>query len=95
MIDIEQECCQEHERGVKDIDIKLVLLKSSVVTDDILDNAEYRSDHDERACEVQNPKEFLPWDCDLGRLLSWGLGNSMMEDRRDEYEKAEGDDLDG
>lgn len=61
MIDEEKDHIDNHQGTIEGIEIRLGAEKDAVLTHSILNDAEYRSDHDEAGTDVKDHEITLPW----------------------------------
>jgi hypothetical protein len=91
MYPVHDEHDEEHQHGVENINVHLVLEKWAVETIGELDQTEYRPNKNEQACGIQRCHMPLPTNIDGSR--SWALVHTPVEDGCGEDEDGEETDL--
>lgn len=92
MPDAEKHRHEEHQGRIEDVQVVLVLEEYSISSHNIFDDSEYRSDHDESTCDIENNEMSLPRDGNGGRLCGGNFANADVEDGGDDDEEAEDED---
>ena len=93
VVHVEHPNHDEHQRSVENVDIDLCGLKGAIRTGDILDDSEYRADHDESTGYIEDEDIPLPGAAE-GETGARRIGNdASVEDERYYHEKSEEDDL--
>lgn len=93
MEDIEEGDNNEHQCGVKDVNVYLGALECSGRATDVLGDSKDGSNHDEHAGHVHYQDKFLPWCGNRKAGCSGIVEDSTVEDHGHNHEKSEKDDL--
>lgn len=90
---VKNEHHDKHEQSVKDIDEYLMFHEESLVSLDVLDHTNDRSDQDEDTGNIKGIHVPIPYALQLFRTSRWISSDSHLEQASGDDEKAEEDDL--